>query len=449
MRVLVRDESRLVGRPWAERVDAIVADLLEPETLVGAFEGIDAAYFLVHSMYAGDDFAQRDRDATINFCRAVSGLRHVIYLGGLLPDGDALSKHLQSRAEIGRILSSHLPTTELRAGPIIGSGSASFEMIRYLIERLPVIIAPAWVKNEIQPSAIRDVLAYLIAALDGAPGQIVDIGGDRLTYRQMMMGYARARGLRRLIISVPPVVPTWIGAGFIGLITPIPARLAGPLVESMPHPLVVKDNLAAELYGDIKPISYERAVRLALTRIQDQAVETRWTGTQSDRPTYRHEDLRGLAREVRSLHVEATPEMVYRAFSSLGGDRGWLTWEWAWQLRGLIDRLLGGPGLSRGRRHPQELLAGEVVDCWRAEVVDPPNVLRLRGEMRLPGRAWLQWEAEPERGGTRLTQTAGFAPQGLAGAMYWYCLYPFHRLIFTDMIEAIGRLAVRQQTASI
>jgi uncharacterized protein YbjT (DUF2867 family) len=447
VRVMVRDPSRLVGRPWANRVEVVTANLLEPETLEGAFDGIDAAYFLVHSMYAGADFAQRDRQATINFCRAASGLRHVIYLGGLQPEQRLLSKHLHSRAEIGRILSLHLPTTELRAGPIIGSGSASFEMVRYLTERLPVMIAPAWVRNEIQPIAIRDVLSYLIAALEHGPSEIVEIGGDRLTYRQMMKGYARSRGLRRLIIAVPPVLPARIGARFIGLVTPIPSLLAVPLVEGMTQPLVVKDNRAKELYRDIKPIPYEKAVKLALCRIQDQAVETRWTGTHSDRPTYKHEDLRGLAREVRSLQVEATPDAVFRAFSSLGGNRGWLTWKWAWRLRGFIDRLLGGPGLSRGRRHPQELLAGEVVDFWRAEVVDPPNLLRLRGEMRIPGQAWLQWEAKPERGGTRLTQTAGFAPQGLAGAMYWYGLYPFHRLIFTDMIEAIGRLAVRLQLA--
>jgi hypothetical protein len=365
----------------------------------------------------------------------------------LQPERRLLSQHLHSRAEIGRILSLHLPTTELRAGPIIGSGSASFEMLRYLTERLPLIIAPSWIKNEVQPIAIRDVLAYLIAALERGPSEIVEIGGDRLTYQQMMEAYARKRRLRRLIIAVPPVVPAWIGARFIGLITPIPSSLAVPLVEGMTQPLVVKDDRAKTLFGDIKPIHYWKAVKLAVRRVQDQAVETRWSGTLTNEPTYEHRDLRGLVREVRSLHVEAAPDTVFRAFSSLGGDRGWLTWKWAWRLRGFIDRLLGGPGLNRGRRDPQELLAGEVVDCWRVEVVDPPRLLRLRGEMKLPGRAWLQWKAEPERGGTRLTQTAGFAPQGLAGAMYWYVLYPFHRLIFTDLIKAIGRLAVGLQSS--
>lgn len=447
VRVIVRDPNRLAGRPWARRVEVVAGNLLEPETLTDAFDGIDAAYYLVHSMYAGAAFAEHDRKAAINFCRAASGLRHVIYLGGLQPELRLLSKHLHSRAEIGRILSLHLPTTELRAGPIIGSGSASFEMLRYLTERLPLIIAPNWVNNEIQPIAVRDVLAYLIAALDRGPSEIVEIGGDRMTYREMLSAYARSRGLRRWIVAVPPVLPARFGARIIGFVTPIPSSLAVPLVEGMTQPLVVREKRAETLYGEIRPICYRKAVKLALCRIQSQAVETRWSDTPGDEPTYEHQDLRGLVREVRSLHVKATPEAVFHTFSGLGGDRGWLVWKWAWRFRGLIDRLLGGPGLRRGRRDPQELLAGEVVDFWRVEVVNPPHLLRLRGEMRIPGLAWLQWKAEPERDGTRLTQIAGFAPQGLRGTMYWYGLYPFHRLIFTDLINEIGRLAVQYQAS--
>jgi uncharacterized protein YbjT (DUF2867 family) len=448
VRVLARDPDRLAHRPWAGRVELIQGDLLKAETLVHAFADIDAAYFLVHSMYEGTDFAKRDRQATINFCQAAAGISHVIYLGGLQPKRKILSRHLHSRAEIGRILSLHLPTTELRAGPIIGSGSASFEMVRYLCERLPMMIAPHWVKNEIQPIAIRDVLAYLIAALERGPSEIVEIGGDRLTYQQMMLKYSRVRGLRRAILTVPPVLPASIGARFIGLITPIPNRLAIPLVEGMTQPLVVKNDRAKDLFPEVKPIRYEKAVKLALRRTQEQAVETRWSGTTNDEPTYEHQDLRGLIREVRSLHIEASPDVVFRAFSSLGGERGWLTWNWAWRVRGFLDCLMGGPGLQRGRRDPQDLHAGEVVDFWRVERIKPAYLLRLRGEMKIPGLAWLQWEANPERGGTRLTQTAGFVPRGLFGALYWYMLYPFHRLIFTDMIEAIGRLAVKPQKNS-
>ncbi len=445
VRVLARDPSRLAGRPWADRVEFVQGDLLRPEMLEGAFDDIDAAFYLVHSMYGGNDFAQRDRKAAINFCRAGSSLPHVIYLGGLQPEQKDLSQHLYSRAEIGRILSLHLPTTELRAGPIIGSGSASFEMLRYLTERLPLMIAPSWVQNTIQPIAIRDVLAYLIASLERGPSEIVEIGGDRLTYKQMIQEYARQRRLRRLILSVPAILPAHIGARFISLATPIPSTLAVPLVEGMTYPLVVRKERAKTLFGHVRPISYAKAVKLALARIQDQAVETRWSGPLTDEPTYEHHDLRGLIREVRSLHIEASPNAVFDVFSSLGGQRGWLTWNWAWRLRGYMDRLVGGPGLLRGRRHPQELLAGEPVDFWRVELLDRPNLLRLRGEMKLPGHAWLQWEAKSERGGTRLTQTAGFAPRGLFGVLYWHLLYPFHRLIFTDMINAIGRLAVNSQ----
>ena len=446
VRVLARDPKRLIRRPWADRVDIVQGNLLQPATLERAFEGIDAAFYLVHSMYDGADFAQRDRQAAINFCRAAFGMQHVIYLGGLQPEQKLVSQHLHSRAEIGRILSLHLPTTELRAGPIIGSGSASFEMVRYLTERIPVMIAPGWVQNEIQPIAVRDVLAYLIAALERGPSGIVEIGGNRLTYKQMMHEYADLRGLRRLIIPVPPLLPARIGARFIGLMTPIPSSLAVPLVEGMTQPLIVTDDRARTLFRDVQPIRYEKAVKLAIGRIQDQAVETRWSGTSTDEPTYEHHDLRGLIREVRSLHIEASPNTVFRAFSSLGGERGWLTWNWAWRLRGVVDRFMGGPGLQRGRRDPQDLHSGEVVDFWRVELVEPPHLLRLRGEMKVPGMAWLQWEANSERSGTRLTQTAAFAPHGLCGALYWYMLYPFHRLIFTDLIEAIGKLAVGSQS---
>ena len=448
VRVMVRDPSRIAGRPWEGQVEVTRGDLLDPRTLEAGFDGIDVAYYLVHSMYAGSGFVQRDRLAVESFCRATAGLRHVIYLGGLLPRaGGRVSEHLYSRAEIGRVLARHVPTTELRAGPIIGSGSASFEMLRYLTERLPVMIAPGWVQNEITPVAVRDVLSYLIAALDRGPCGVVEIGGDPLTYKQMIRAYAQARGLRRVIVSVPPVLPACLGARCVALLTPIPSAVAVPLVEGMAQPLTADLDRAREIFPEVEPISYRKAVKLALGRIQEQAVETRWSGALTDAPTYEYRDMRGLMREVRSLHVQAPPDDVFTIFSGLGGDRGWLTWNWAWRLRGFLDRLVGGPGLRRGRRHPQELLAGEAVDFWRVETVEPPRLLRLRAEVKLPGQAWLQWEATPERGGTRLTQTAAFAPRGLPGALYWYLLYPFHRLIFTHMIEAIGRDAVEAQAA--
>ena len=446
VRVLTRDARHVAGRPWRSRVEVREGDLLAPETLVGAFEGIEVAYYLVHSMASGGDFARRDRRAAENFARAARGLGHVIYLGGLLPPDGSTSKHLLSRAEIGRILAHAFPTTELRAGPIIGSGSASFEMLRYLTERLPVILAPRWVLNEVQPIGVRDVLSYLTAALERGPSGIVEIGGDRLSFKEMILGYARVRGLRRVVISLPPIVPAAVGARWVGLLTPIPNALAVPLVEGMVHSLVVSDPRAQRLFPDIQPMPYSATVRRALHRIRQRAVETRWSGARTEARAYELRDSEGMIREIRRLHVEALPEDVFRVFSGLGGERGWLVWRWAWWSRGVLDGFLGGPGLRRGRRDPQELLPGEAVDFWRVEEVEPPRLLRLRAEVKLPGRGWLQWEAEREGRGTRLTQTASFAPDGLPGVLYWHLLYPFHRMIFTDMIRAIGAGAARSPT---
>jgi len=419
-------------------------DLLDPDSIRGLCDDIEVAYYLVHAMYSGKDFARRDRLAAENFNAVAPNLNHVIYLGGLLPKAEQVSKHLESRAEIGGIIAAALPTTELRAGPIIGSGSASFEMLRYITERLPLMPVPSWVNNQIQPIAVRDVLAYLLAALERGPSGIVEIGSsDRLTYRQMIEIYARVRGLRRYIVSLVPFVPARQGARIIGLITPIPTALARPLVEGMVQPLLVESDRARELFPQIEPISYERAVERALTRIRGREVETRWSGALTDAATYEYRDRRGMVREVRSLHVNASPAQVFRSVSSLGGDRGWLTWTWAWRIRGFIDRLLGGPGLRRGRRDPQELLVGEALDFWRVEALEAPHLLRLRGEAKMPGLGWLQWETVAESDGTRLTQTAAFAPRGLPGTLYWALLYPFHRLIFTSLIHAIGKDAPR------
>jgi uncharacterized protein YbjT (DUF2867 family) len=442
VRVLVRDPARAAGRRWADRVEMVRGDLLDPDSLRGLLDGIEVAYYLVHAMRAGKGFAQRDRLAAQNFCTAASGLEHAIYLGGLLPSTGESSRHLDSRAEIGEILAAHLPTTELRAGPIIGSGSASFEMLRYVTERLPVMLVPSWVNNQIQPIAVRDVLSYLLAALDRGPTGVVDIGSsDRLTYRQMIEIYANVRALRRYIVSMAPFVPPRVGARVFGLVTPIPYALAEPLVEGMSKPLLADCRRAVELFPEVEPMSYERAVERALMRIRGKEVETRWSGALTDAATYEYRDRRGMVRETRSMVVDATPAQVFRSFSSLGGDRGWLTCMWAWRARGFIDQLVGGPGLRRGRRHPEALLIGEALDFWRVEALDPPHLLRLRGEAKMPGMGWLQWETSVEPGGTRLTQTAAFAPRGLPGTLYWGLLYPFHRMIFTSLLHAISESA--------
>jgi uncharacterized protein YbjT (DUF2867 family) len=446
VRVLVRNPEHVQGRPWVARVEVVRGNLLEPESLVGAFEGIEAAYYLVHSMYAGRSFALHDRRAALNFCKAARGLPHVVYLGGLVPRHTRLgrprgSEHLRSRAEIGRILAGEFPLTELRAGPIIGSGSASFEMLRYTTERFPIMLVPSWVENEVAPIAVRDVLQYLVLSLERGPCGVVELGSERITYKQMMLDYASARNLRRWIFTIPSSLPSWFGAGWIGLLTPIPDSLARPLLEGMVHPLRARRFRVERLFPDVIPIHYKQAVELALLRIGTDAVATRWSDAGGGTSEYSHYDTEGMMRDVRSLLVAEGPEAVFRVFGGLGGARGWLTWGWAWKIRGLIDRALGGPGLRRGRRHRNELLLGEAVDFWRVEALEGPGLLRLRCEARLPGHAWLQWTAKREQGGTRLTQTAAFAPHGLHGVLYWYLLYPLHQLIFRDLAKAIARRA--------
>jgi uncharacterized protein YbjT (DUF2867 family) len=443
VRVLVRNADRIRGREWADRVGVVTGDVHDEEALRVALDGVDAAYFLIHSMHAVADFAERDRAAAGGFAAAAAaaGVSHVVYLGGLLPGGSDVSTHLASRAEVGDILRATVPTTEFRAGPIIGSGSASFEMIRYLTERLPMMIAPRWIRNDVQPIAIRDVLSYLVAALDAGPLGVVDIGADRLSFLETMKVYAEVRGLRRVITPVPVLAPR-LAALWVGLVTPIPNRLAVPLIRGIIHPVVADLARARRHFPEIEPLPYRDALRLAFQRVEQGAVPTRWSGALGGTaPAYDMTEAEGVIREVRSVHVAASPETVFNVLSRLGGDRGWLVWNWAWKLRGAMDRVAGGPGLRRGRRDPSQLLAGEALDFWRVEIVQPPSLLRLRAEMKVPGAAWLEWATYEEDGGTRLVQTATFAPRGLSGTLYWYTLYPVHRSIFSGLIRAIGRAA--------
>ena len=443
LRVLVRDSERARARSWADDVEIVEGDLLDRSSLSTALDGVDAAYYLVHSMCGGDDFASVDRQAARNFVAEGEHLRQVIYLGGITPDETpdrSRSEHLHSRYEVGRILRDGLPTTELRAGPVIGSGSASFEMVRYLTERLPAMIAPKWILNEVQPIAVRDALSYLTAALgrDDALG-IIDIGTERLTFKEMMERYAEVRGLPRIIIPVPVLAPR-LAALWVGLVTPIPNCLAVPLVEGVVQPVVADTSRARRLFPEIEPISYRDAVSRALARTEAGEVVTRWSlsGGAAD-PGVELVDEEGVIREVRTRRVDMAPRHVFRAFASLGGDRGWRTWDWAWEVRGFIDQLFGGPGLRRGRRDPEILYPGEALDFWRVEEYQPDALLRLRAEMKVPGKAWLQFEAIPDGDGTRLVQTAFFAPTGFLGWLYWYSIYPLHALIFSDMVEAIVR----------
>lgn len=435
VRVLVRDASRIAGRPWLDSVEVAEGNLLDLDSMERALADVDQAYYLVHSMMA-EGFQETDRRAADTFVAAApSTLRRVIYLGGLLPTGEGRSKHLRSRAEVGTILRASLPALEFRAGPIIGSGSASFEMLRYLTERLPAMIAPRWIENLVQPVAIRDVISYLVAATESDAAGIVEIGADRLSFRQMMQTYAEVRGLRRKIIAVPVLAPRIAGL-WVGLVTPIPNRLAVPLMEGIVEPVVADTARAESIFASINPTSYRDAVIAALE--PDIEVETRWSGALHDTPAYELTDREGLMREVRSIEVKASPQKVFAAFTSLGGDRGWHRWNRAWKVRGWMDRLVGGPGLRRGRRDRQKLFVGEALDFWRVEAIEQDHMLRLRAEMKVPGRAWLQWEVVEEGSVSKLVQTALFAPKGLFGVLYWYALYPLHGPIFSDLARAIA-----------
>lgn len=442
VRVFVRDLARLDARPWRDKVEKIEGNVLDPDDLARALDGVEAAYYLIHSMCSGDDFATRDRAAAETFADMAGHLQQVIYLGGILPAADVVenSEHLSSRAEVGRILRERLPTTEFRAGPIIGSGSASFEMVRYLTERLPVMTAPRWIRNEVQPIGVRNILEYLVAVLgrEDALG-VIDVGTDVLTFKEMMLEYARIRELPRVIVPLP--VPLGLAARWVALVTPILNCLALPLVQGMVKPVVGDRTRALELFPDIDIMSYSDAVKLALHRVEERNVKTRWSDSVGEDESFEFEDREGIAREIRSRYVDVPPEAAFRAFTSLGGDRGWLVWKWAWSLRGFMDQLIGGPGLRRGRRDPALLRHGDAVDFWRVEEIEEPRLLRLQAEMKVPGRAWLQFEAEPEGEGTRLIQAALFQPRGFLGWAYWYGVYPAHAFIFDQMIDAVADLA--------
>jgi len=452
VRVLVRGSAeRLNGRAWKNQVEIAIGDVLSPTTLEDAMQGIDAAYYLIHSMGGNDEFSERDVQAATNFAAAASfaGVQNIIYLGGLGDPDSKLSEHLRSRQQTGDALRQFdVPVTEFRAGMVVGSGSLSFEMIRNLTERLPVMVAPRWVYTKTQPIAIRDVLNYLISALKtpASQGKIIEVGSPNvLTYSDMMMTYARIRGLRRLIVRVPVLTPR-LSSYWVHWMTPISAGVVTPLIEGLRNELLVRDPSAKSLFPKIEPIDFETAVRLALARIEEGDIESLWSdalaSSQGDIKPVHLTQEQGMLIERRQKQVNVPATAVYRAFSGLGGKRGWPPYNWLWQLRGALDRLVGGVGMRRGRRHPDDLRQGEAVDFWRVEKVEPDHLLRLRAEMKLPGQGWLQFEAKSRNdGGTDLVQTAYFASKGLSGLLYWYAIYPLHGLIFSRMINTVAQRA--------
>ena len=447
---LARNPAKLEGRSWSDSVTSVAADVLQPETLPSALEGCDAAYYLVHSMGSAARFEDADRVAAANFAAAAeeAGVSRIIYLGGLGQESDALSAHLGSRHEVGRTLASGpVPVTELRAAVIIGSGSVSFEMLRYLTEVLPAMVTPSWVQTRCQPIAIRDVLAYLVGSLDENAGghTIYEIGGPQvLSYLEMMQAYARVAGLpRRLVVPVPVLSPR-LSSLWIGLVTPLPVGVARPLVDSLRNEVIVRDDRASQHFG-VEAMTFEESVARALQTSDDLRVDTRWSDatTGPALPFEGDPPWSGGTLFVDRQVVETTADAadLFWAFSRVGGDVGYYGYDWAWELRGILDVLFGGVGLRRGRRHPEDVRLEDTIDFWRVTAVEPGRLLQLSAEMRVPGEAWLEWRVE--RGAERnlLYQTAYFRPKGLTGRLYWYSLLPFHRFIFTDMAERIAAAA--------
>ena len=454
VRCMTRDPLRFKLAPWRDQVEVVAADITDPETLAQAVSGCEVAYYLVHSMGGTNhDYPGTDRTGAINFRDAAgkAGLLRVVYLGALGNADDQLSRHLDSRHEVGRILASGpTPVTELRAAVIIGSGSVSFEMIRHLTELLPVLFRPRWVRTRCQPIAIRNVLEILVAAADGgSQSHVYDIGGPEvLTYQEMMQMYANVAGLRRRLVIPLPLFNSRVAPHVVGLMTPLAEPAVRPLIESLLNDVVVQGETPPGFDPDTL-FDYSFSVRLALRRISEDAVETRWSDavTQPALPLPGDPAWSGavMKQDERIVRSGAPADDLFWAVSRIGGDVGYYSMNWAWQIRGWFDSLIGGVGLRRGRRHPEDLRPGEALDFFRVADVSPSmHRLTLQAEMIVPGTAWLEWKIESTEEGSILIQRARFVPRGLLGRLYWWVLLPFHAPIFRRMAQRIAATAERR-----
>ena len=465
VRCLARSPEKLRDHPWAPRVEVVQGDVTDPESVAAAMKDVAVAYYLVHALGKGDDFEETDRRAATIFagCAEAAGVRRIVYLGGPVPPDQnerELSPHLRSRAEVGRILlESNVPTAVLRAAMIIGSGSASFEMLRYLTERLPVMVTPRWVRTRVQPIAVRDVLRYLVgcASLPAEVDRGFDIGGpDVLSYRDMMQRYAWVARLPRRLIMPVPVLTTRLSSLWVGLVTPVPPGLARPLAESLRYEVVCRESDITRHIPDPPEgrLGFEQSVGLALQKIREADVSTRWSsasfpGAPSDPlPTDPGWAGGSLYTDRRARAVHASPAELWRVIEGIGGENGWYSFPLAWAVRGWLDRLVGGVGLRRGRRDAARLRVGDSLDFWRVEEIEPGRLLRLRAEMRLPGTAWLELMiGRDRRDRTVYLQRAVFHPHGLAGHAYWWGISPFHTVVFGGMARNIAAAAEAESEA--
>lgn len=449
VRCLVRRPEKLAGKT-GPRTEIVAGDAADPEALMRACAGVDVAYWLVHSMESGVDFERADRLAAERFGAAAkaAGVKRIIYLGGLGADDDSLSAHLRSRHEVGAILrASGVDVIEFRASIIVGAGSFSFDLVRTLVERLPVMICPAWLATPTQPIAIADIVAYLLAAIDLPEGgaRIFEIGGpDKVSYGAIMREYSRQRGLRRLMIPVPVLTPR-LSSLWLKLVAPKYSKVGRKLIDGLKNPTVVTSDAARREFA-IRPRDLAAAVREAGQNEDREFADKRWVdfADVEDLP-HRYGGKPEGSRLVDHRHAVVTvaPERAFAAIERIGGAHGWYAFDWLWQLRGWMDRCIGGPGMSRGRRDPEKLRTGDTLDCWHVEICDPPRRLRLAAEMKLPGRGWLEFEVVPRDGDVTIHQTAVFDPKGLGGLAYWYAIWPLHELVFQNMLAGIARAAIR------
>jgi uncharacterized protein YbjT (DUF2867 family) len=451
LRCLARQPEILRDRV-APGTEIVRGDVLERDSLDGAFDGVHTACYLIHSMGAQGGFEELDRRAAANFAAAAhaAGVAQIVYLGGLGGDHD-LAPHLASRHEVGRLLrAGGTPTAELRASIVIGSGSASFETVRALVERLPVILAPRCVETLAQPIAIEDVVEYLLAAieLEDPLDAVYEIGGtDRVTYAELMREYARQRGLHRRLIATPLITPQ-MSRGLIGLLTPVHGRVAGAMVESLRNATIVESPAALTDFA-VSPRGVSAAIEQALINEDREFSEARWSDElRRSRPLRR--GGRALGRRLVSsdaVRVERRPEEAFLPIQRIGGSTGWYAANWFWRLRGRLDRLRGGIGLRRGRRDPLDLRVGDTVDFWRVECLEAGRLLRLSAEMSIPGRLWLQFEVDPEGRYSMVRQTTVFDPSGVVGLAYWHLFYPIHRRVFSHMLGGIEGALQREPIA--